>query len=168
MRWVAVVVPLVGTLVAAGVPLVRYALMERHEQTAIAVLQRVQEAQAAFQRRAGGYASRIESLTIACEGGEPLLRDDGLAALAGAGYSFTLRPADRARALVRDCHGHDIVSDYYVAAAPSSPAVAARQAFAGRADQPLHFFVDGIAPLERDIERGLATPLALRESFRIP
>jgi hypothetical protein len=165
---VSVLVPLVGILTAAGVPLARYALMERHERTAVAVLQRVQAAQAQFHRRAGGYASDAASLTTACPGETPVLPAESVQALGAAGYTLTVRPAQGAAAVGMDCHGRAVVADYYVAAAPTSSRVAAREAFAGRGDGRLYVFFDGLAPREADLGTGLATPLDARDALRIP
>jgi hypothetical protein len=159
---------LVGTVVAAAVPLIRYAGMERDERTAIRVLQRVHAAQVEFQRRTGGFAIDPASLTTACPGAQAVLPSESLAELADADYSFELRAPAGAIVNGRDCQGREIASDYYVAAAPRSAAAAGRQAFAGRSDGRLHLFYDGIAPRETDIAAGLATPLELRETFKIP
>jgi hypothetical protein len=168
VQWVSVVIPIVGIVVACGVPLVRYALAERYERTAIDVLQRVQQAQAAFRDRSGGYASDVASLTTPCTRGDVSLSPDVLSTLSAAGYALALRPAAGTGVVGQDCHGRDLVQDYYITAAPISVVVAARQAFAGRRDGRLYLFFDGVPPREEDMASGLATPLELRESFRIP
>ena len=163
-----VAVPLVGIVVAAGVPLVRYAAMERHEQTAIATVRDVIEAQRTYRERSGGFASDVSGLTTVCDASTPVLANDVLTALSSAGYNLELRAAQRAAVIGRDCHGRALVSDFYVAASPRTPSGAARQAFAALSDGRVYLFVDGIAPREHDIESGLPIPLDARESFRIP
>jgi hypothetical protein len=166
--WWTIGLPLVGTLVAAAVPLVRYARMQRDEGVAIDVMARVQGAQAAFQRLTGGFATDAASLTRACEGSEPVLAPDVLSGLTAAGYGLLLRAAEGAIIGGRDCLGRDLASDYYAAVAPLSPETVARQAFASRGDGRIYLFVDGLAPRERDMASGLATPLEARDSFKIP
>lgn len=168
MKWLSVVVPVAGIVIAASEPLVRYAVRERQERRAIAIVQRVSEAQRAFHVRTRAYATELTSLTRSCDGTTPLLAGTVLDELAAAGYRMQLRAAGTAAPGPPDCHGSPTAADYYVAAAPLSAATAARQAFAGRSDGRLFLFYDGIPPQEADILSGLATPLAERESFRIP
>jgi hypothetical protein len=166
--WWTIGFPLAGCLVAAAVPLVRYAGMQRDERVAIDVMAQVQGAQAVFQNRSGGFATNAASLTAVCDGREPALSLAVLAGLAAAGYGLQLRAAEGATVSGRDCLGGDVATDYYAAIAPLSPATRARQAYASRGDGRVYLFVDGLAPRERDIASGLATPLEARESFRIP
>ena len=167
VKW-TVVLPLVGGIIAAAVPLVRYAHMRRDERVAIDVMAQMHGAQVAFQRRAGGFATDETSLTTRCDGHEPALSRDVLGRLEAAGYGLQVRAAEGAGVTGRDCLGRDVATDYYVAIAPLSPATRARQAFASRGDGRVYLFVDGLAPRERDMTSGLATPLEARDSFRIP
>lgn len=168
MKWLSVVVPVAGIVIAASEPLVRYAVRDRQERRAVDVLQRVSESQRAFHVRTGAYATALSSLTRACDAATPVLSGTVLDELAAAGYSVELRAARNATPGPTDCHGSPTATDYYVAAAPVSAATAARQAFAGRSDGRLFLFYDGIPPREPEILGGLPTPLAERESFRIP
>jgi hypothetical protein len=164
----SLVVPLVGSVVAVTVPVVRYALIDRSERAAIAALHSIHDAQQMYHRTSGGYAADLRSLTDACVGQPPALAADVLLRLTQAGYALALRASADAAVTGRDCHGRALVSDYYVAAAPAAPGVLPRQAFAGRSDRQLYLFVDGIAPREAEIASGLAIPLAARETFKIP
>jgi hypothetical protein len=163
-----IIVPLLGIVIAAAAPLVRYAVMEQHEQTAIDVLRDVHDAQEIFHRATGGYAADISSLTTPCGTTAAALEEDVLDRLNRAGYALQLRPAEHATVVGRDCHGRDVTSDYYLTGAPLSAFVAGREAFATRSDGRFYLLVDGIAPREREIENGLAIPLDSRDSFRIP
>jgi type II secretory pathway pseudopilin PulG len=167
MRALSVVIPIVGIVFMAGVPLWRYAERERNERGAIDALHAVHAAQRAYRAAGSGYATDIAALSAPCGGVAPLA-GDVLERLAAFGYTVRLRAAEGARATGSDCQGRGTSSDYYLAASPVSAHTAARQAFAGRADGRLYLFVDGIAPREADMDGGLATPVELRESFRIP
>ena len=168
LRHLSVAFPIAGIVVSAAVPLVRYGVMQRDEQVAIAMLDRVRELQTASRHHAGGYAADTVSLTAPCDAGTPALSDDSLRLLSEAGYELLVRRAAEATVVGRDCRGREIVSDYYVAAAPTAASAAARQAFAGRSGGSLYLLVDGIAPREQEIDSGLAIPLEARKTFRIP
>ena len=162
------VVPLLGITVAVALPLLRYAERERDERAAIAALQRVQEAQRTLHARSGAYATSLTSLTEACGGLPAPLEQRALDDVEAATYSIELR-ATRAAATVRlDCHGHALADDYFVSVSPLHADAPGRQAMAARADGRIYLFHDGIPPRERDMERGLATPVEERERFRIP
>ena len=167
MRSVAVV-PLVGIIVAVSVPLLRHVEKRRHENTALEGLQQVRAAQDAFKARASGYAIDLTSLITACGRGKPMLAGDVLTDLEDAGYRLQLRAAAGAALTGRDCHGRPLVDDYYVATAPVDASEAAQQAFAARAGGSVYLFLDGIAPREVEMLSGLATPVELRDTFRIP
>ena len=162
-------VPLVGTLVAVGVPLTRYVERQRHEQTAIEIVQEVRGAQRTFKQSTGGYATRVEALTAGCGSGPAPLPMAALERLAGAGYGVLVRAAAGAQsAQTTACGGEVMASDYYVAVAPLDAGAAGQQAFAARADGETHLFYDGLPPSEASMASGLATPLSQRATFRIP
>jgi hypothetical protein len=165
--WWKIACPVVGIVVAAGTPLVRYAVMERHEHTALGVLRTITDAQRAYERRTGGYATDASSLLSGCNGSS-VLAGESLTTLDVAGYVLQLRAADDAAVLGHDCQGRSIASDYYVAVAPRSASGPAREAFAARSDGQVYVFVDGIPPREEDLKTGLPIPLDRRESFKIP
>jgi hypothetical protein len=166
-EWI-MVFPIIGTMVTASVPVTQHVTRQRHEQSAVDVIQRLHQAQLAFHTRWGGYAADIASLTTPCPSSEAVLAPDQVSSLEASGYSLQLRAAQGARAAGRDCFGVTLVDDYFVAAAPMSVDEAGQKAFGGRADGRLYVFFDGIAPRETDISAGLATPLDTVESFKIP
>lgn len=169
MVWI---VPLVGAVIVAALPLVRYVQKRTAESGAADFLRRVQVAQHAFRasQPAAGYAASFESLTAPCPGGRPgMLRGDAISSLEQLGYAAQLRAAEGATPLALDCHGRPTVSDYYAAASPRSVASAGQQAFAATAAGRIFVFFDGIPPLERDMApSGLATPLDALGTFKIP
>jgi hypothetical protein len=127
----------------------------------------VREAQRRLQRRTGGFATELNSLTRGCDGA-PELSDEVLASLERAGYALQLRAAGSATIIGRDCDGFALADDYYVAAAPRDSSKPGQQAFAARAGGDLFLFYDGVAPRESEMNRGLATPAAQRGRFKIP
>jgi hypothetical protein len=164
----AIVLPLVGTVIAAMVPLVRYAWMQRDERTALEIMADVHRAQHVVRSASGGFATDVASLTTPCDGQGAVLAPEVLERLGRAAYTLRLRAAAGARMVGRDCLGRELADDYYLAVAPVSPGALARQAFSSRSDGRIYFFVDGVPPREADIDRGLPTPLEARDSFRIP
>jgi hypothetical protein len=168
VRWPFVVIPLLGIIVAAGVPLGRYAAGRQHEDVAVRLLQRVLEAQASFKEGAPGYATAVESLVTGCGDRAAALAPATLDELQQAGYALELRAAAGAATVGRDCLGRQVADDYYVALAPGSPSEPARLAFAARRDGSVFVFFDGIAPREAEMSSGLATPLHRVGSFKIP
>lgn len=164
-------VPMLGIVIVTLIPFVRYAQQTRAESAASAFLGRVHAGQQAFRVSHGnaGYASALDSLTMSCQGGSgvPIPASD-VAALERAGYHPTLRPAELAVTAALDCHGRPLVSDYYASVSPRSVEAPGRQAFAVTSTGRIFVFFDGIAPLERDMAAGLATPLGSLETFKIP
>lgn len=164
-------VPMLGIVVVTLIPFVRHAQQTRAESTASAFLGRVHAGQQAFRESHGnaGYASALDSLTMPCRGGNgvPIPASD-VTALERAGYDAILRPAELAVSAVKDCHGRPLVSDYYAAVSPRSVQSPGRQAFAVTSSGRIFVFFDGIAPLERDMAGGLATPLDALDTFKIP
>jgi hypothetical protein len=88
--------------------------------------------------------------------------------LEDAGYHLELRAAEGARPRGADCHGLPLADDFYVSVAPLGSDGVPRQAFASRGDGHIYLFYDGIAPLESDMDGGLATRVEDRERFVIP
>ena len=169
VRRVVVVVPLLGALFAAAVPLAQYVEKQRHEETAIEVLQHVRHAQQTFRQLWGGYTTDVDSLTTPCGSEKATLDEGALARLRENGYRLWIRPAAGAVALeTRDCRGRPLSADYFVAAEPIDATVVAQQAFAARAEGDVHISYDGVAPDETLIANGLSTPLEQRSTFRIP
>ncbi len=162
-----VLLPVIGLLMAIGVPLARYAMKDRHELAAIDIVSRVHTAQYALHRRVGAYATDLATLQAPC-GGPPMLGEDLAGAAHGIGYEVRLRPADGAEMRGSDCHGRPLAGDYVVTAAPASAWNVGRQAFAMRGDGRIYLFYDGIPPHERDIVDGLPTPVEARDVFTIP
>ena len=164
-------VPMLGIVVATLIPFVRHAQQTRAESAASAFLGRVHAGQQAFRVSHGnaGYASALDSLTMPCRGGNEVpIRASDVAALERAAYDAILRPAQLAVSAAKDCHGRPLVSDYYAAVSPRSVQSPGRQAFAVTATGRIFVFFDGIAPLERDMAGGLATPLDALDTFKIP
>jgi hypothetical protein len=164
-------VPLIGTIAVVSVPLLRHVQKRQAETAAIEFLRRVHIAQHAFRsgRADGGYASDFASLTVPCAGKMPgVLTEKDSVALNDSGYQAHLRRADGAVPLSVDCHGRTTVSDYYAAVSPASVESPGQQAFATTAAARIFVFFDGIAPLERDMTAGLATPLDALDAFKIP
>jgi type II secretory pathway pseudopilin PulG len=168
VRRATLVVPMVGILMAVALPLTRYVQKRRAEESAIQVLQQVREAQQAFRRQWGGYASDVDSLVAVCGSGR-VLDPEVFERLRIRGYGVSLRARfGAARLAERDCRGREMAADYYVAIQPTTAGQAGQQAFASGATGDIYIFYDGIAPSETDIANGLATPLSQRSSFRIP
>lgn len=161
-------IPVAGTLLAVSVPLVRYAARDRDERVAIEVVRRISDAQREFRAGTGGYATDVASLTATCAATPAPLSSDVFDRLRTVGYVLHMRAAAGETVGGTDCHGRALASDYYLAVAPASADVAARQAIATRSDGRLFLFHDGIAPTEADIATGLPTPVEERESFKIP
>lgn len=168
MRAWSILVPLVGILVAAGVPLARYAAKQRDEAAIVRSLRQVQVAQERFRAAVGAYATDVASLAAGCPEGVASLALAVFDELDRAGYVLLLRAAEGALATGQDCHGRPTASDYYVAAAPQTAWTAADKAFAGRADGQLFIFFDGVPPREADMTGGLAVSIDAVESFKIP
>ena len=164
----AVVVPAVGVVIAVSAPLVRYAARERNERTAIMLVTQVHRAQLALRSQAGGFATDVNSLLMPCPGNAALLGSAAIEELARSDYRLELRAAAGARVDMVDCNGRPLATDYFVTATPVAPTSAGRQAVAGRSDGRVYLFYDGLAPREIDIDRGLATPVAARDTFKIP
>ena len=168
MRLWSILLPVIGTCVAAAIPLARYAEKQRDEAVAVNALRQIQDAQERVRDAAGAYATVLATLVEGCQGGAAALPATVLGELTAAGYVLHLRAAVDAAPGGTDCAGHPLASDYYVAASPATAGEAAEKAFAGRANGRLFVFVDGIAPSEADIASGLATPLDEINSFKIP
>jgi type II secretory pathway pseudopilin PulG len=100
----AIVVPLVGIVLAVSVPLVRYAMRERDERLAVGVLQQVDAAQRDHHLRTRTYATSVASLIESCNQGVSL-PTSLLDALTAAGYALQLRSASGAAVTGADCHG---------------------------------------------------------------
>jgi hypothetical protein len=166
-HWV-VLLPLCGAVAAAAVPLARYAEKNRQEGVAVDFLRDVHAAQQRFREMHGGYATELVSLTDVCGDGAPLLPPTRVDVLHGAGYSLQLRALDSAAVIRRDCRDRALAADYYVAASPRSSASPAQRAFAASGDGRIYVFFDGVAPIEKDMKGGLATPLETLNTFRIP
>jgi type II secretory pathway pseudopilin PulG len=167
VRRAILVVPLVGILIAIALPLTRYVQKQQAEETAIQVLQDVRDAQRAFKAQWGGYATDADALVV-CGTGR-MLDAALLDRLGGRGYGMSLRAGFGATSLAeRDCRGREMATDYYVSIQPTSARNAGQEAFAAGATGDIYVFYDGIAPSEAEIANGLATPLTLRSSFRIP
>lgn len=162
------IVPIVGTLAAAAVPVARHVMKGRHEATALAVAEEVRAAQERFRRENGAYASDLASLVAGCAGRPAALDEARVAALESAGYRLTVAPAAPAPEGRTDCHGRPLAPDYFVAAEPVSAAEPAQQAFGARATGDVLVFYDGLAPRPADFRDGLATPAADRNTFKIP
>ncbi len=160
-------IPLGVIVVAVAAPLWRHVEKGRGEQAAIDAVLKVREAQDRFQRRTGGYATELSSLTRGCNGVQEL-SEEVLLGLSRAGYGLRLRASEGAAIAAQDCLGHPLSDDYYVAAAPVDASRPGQQAFSARSRGELFLFYDGIAPRESEIDSGLATPLAKRETFKIP
>ena len=165
-------VPLVGAVVVAALPLIRHVRKTTAEAAAADFLRHVQVAQQSFRstQAGSGYASNLDSLSRPCPGGvQTMLMGDEIRSLEQRGYAAQLRAAEGATSSAVDCHGRAIVSDYYVAAAPRSIDSSGQQAFAATAAGRIFVFFDGIAPLESDMSPvGLATPLDALSTFKIP
>lgn len=168
MRLLGVFVPLFGVIIAVAVPLTRYALRERYEQTAIEVLREVQHAQRSLHQRSGAYAVTSVSLTSPCGDSPAWLRASSLERLSEVGYVMELRAAREGSNSSADCHGEPLVTAYYVAVRPESANAIARQAFAASSDGHIYLFYDGIPPVEADMQTGLATRVEARDTFKIP
>lgn len=168
MRLWSILLPVIGTCVAAAIPFARYAEKQRDESVAVNSVRQIQDAQERVRDAAGAYATVLATLVEGCLGVAPALPAAVLEELAGAGYVLQMRAAVDAAPGGKDCQGHPLASDYYVAVSPATAGEAAEKAFAGRADRRLFVFVDGIAPSEADIAGGLATPLDEINSFKIP
>ena len=134
----------------------------------IEALRHVQAAQRALHAGTGGYAATVATLTATCKGMERMLPPEALATFEARGYALVVRPSRAGRTAGVDCEGRALTSDYVVSAWPVSASAAARQAYTGLPDGRMFLFYDGIAPSEGDIAKGLATPVAERESFTIP
>jgi type II secretory pathway pseudopilin PulG len=169
MRQWIVLVPVIGMLAAAALPITRYAMKQRHEQTALEIMEDVRAAQERFREANGGYASDLASLVRPCHSTPAALGGSRLDELRSAGYVLTLRgefsPAGPSGA---DCHARPLAADYFLTAAPVSAEEAAQQAFAARAQGDVVIFYDGIAPRPEDLATGLPTPAAERDTFKIP
>jgi hypothetical protein len=165
-------VPLVGAVVVAALPLIRYVKKTTAEAAAADFLHHVQVAQQTFRstQPGAGYASSLDSLTRPCPGAaQAMLIGDEIRLLEQSGYAAQLRAAAGATSSAVDCHGRAIVSDYYAAVAPRSVDSPGQQALAATAAGGIFVFFDGIAPLESDMTpRGLATPLEALRTFKIP
>ena len=160
-------IPLGVIVVAVGAPLWRHVEKGRDERAAIEAVLRVREAQDRFQRRTGGYATELSSLTVGCDGVHEL-SEEALLGLNRAGYALQLRASEAAAVIARDCRGRPLSDDYYVAAAPVDASRPGQQAFSARSQGDVFLFYDGIAPRESEMNSGLATPLAQRDTFKIP
>jgi type II secretory pathway pseudopilin PulG len=161
-------VPLIGVVIAVALPLTRYALRERYEQTAIEVLRQVQDAQRSLYQGSGAYAGTSRSLTSPCGDSPAWLPASSLERLRDVDYEFELRPARDGIVRGVDCLGDPLVTAYYVAVRPESAAAIARQAFAASNDGQIYLFYDGIPPAEADMQAGLATRVEARKAFKIP
>jgi type II secretory pathway pseudopilin PulG len=171
VKWLLAAVPVLGIVIAVGIPVMRYASKDARERAAITALGQVHAAQEAFKSRTGGYATELASLTALpsrCGAVHPVLAADVVAAIDGAGYALQLRVAHGAVLAGHDCEGRPLASDYYVAAAPTSSSAPVPQAFAAQKGGRIYLFYDGIPPREADIASGLATAVDERETFRIP
>jgi hypothetical protein len=166
MKWLALLVPLVGAMLAVGTPLWRYGERQRNERAAIDAVTAVQAAQQQFYSRYAAYATSLASLVTPCDGERSA--PAALADLDPEGYRIEVRGAMGAGEKPRDCHGRATATDYYVAVVPTSPSTPSQTAFAARSDGRVFLFYDGIAPREADMSSGLPTPLAERETFTIP
>jgi hypothetical protein len=159
------VAPVIGLLLAIGVPLAEHVARERNTRTVIALVQEAMALQAAFQGRAGGYASGGAALAAACASGSEAF---GLvqARAAAAGYRVAVCPSAQAHLVGNACDGTPLISAYLVTAEPVVPGVG--RAVTGVSDGGVFVFYDGVAPTEHDIARGLPTPLDRLNAFRIP
>ena len=168
MSRLVIAIPVLGIFAAVAVPVTRYALKQRHEQTALDVVEDVRAAQERFRRGTGGYASDVASLVTQCPGQDAVLAAGRLDDLRGAGYALTLSAESVEPQMSRDCHGRAVVPGYFLTAVPVAAEEAAQQAFAARASGDVVVFYDGVAPRPADIAAGLATPAAERNTFKIP
>jgi hypothetical protein len=141
--------------------------MRAAEDAAARTLSAILDAQRAFRRATGGYATDLASLTQGCAAQPtPMLRQP--LSTGEYDYRIVLRAAARATAAGNDCHGQPTASDFYAAASPAQ-AWAGRQAMAVTGRGRIYVFFDGIAPSERDMETGgLAVPLDTLDTFKIP
>jgi hypothetical protein len=164
------VIPLIGILVVASFPLLRYAERSSAEASAVQFLQQLTAAQQAFHQTYGGYAAEAISLALPCRGQTAaILSSEPLNTLGWIGYDWGLRPARGARVEGTDCHGRGVVSDYYASVKPTTPASAGRRAYAVTSTGRIFLFYDGIAPIEEDMRPGgLATRLEADATFKIP
>ena len=165
------VLPLLGTLAAASIPLITFAQKSRAEASAVDLLHRLDRAQQAFRLATGaGYASSLRSIVTGCPvaaaaGQQPT---EVLSEFDGP-YRLSLRAATSARVVGTDCHGQPIVSEYYASAEPAWTDPRGQKAFAMLSGSGVWVFFDGVAPLEADMgPGGLATRLEALDSFRIP
>jgi hypothetical protein len=168
MRMFAILVPVVGASIAAGLPLARYVEKQRHEAIAVTTLRLIHDGQQQHRATFGGYATDLATLATGCPGNVPPLPADILDDLAGAGYVLELRAATDATPAGQDCQGRPMATDYYVSASPRTAWEAAGKAFAGRADRELFVFVDGVPPRESDMTSGLPITVDELDSFKIP
>ena len=162
-----IVAGVVGTAVSVAVQVQSQLKMRAAEDAAAATLSAIVEAQRAFRRATGAYATDLASLTEGCPAQSvPILREP--LATVEFDYQVVLRESTRATQADRDCHGKPTASDFYAAAAPLH-AWAGRQAMAVTSRGRIYVFFDGIAPVERDMETGgLAVPLDTLDTFKIP
>ena len=168
MRLFATLVPILGTCVAAGLPLARYVEKQRHEAIAVSTFRLIHDAQQQHRATSGGYAIELATLATACPGNVAALPADTFDDLAGAGYVLELRAAIDATPSGRDCHGRPMATDYYVSARPRTARESAEKAFASRADGKVFVFVDGVPPRESDMTSGLPITVDELDSFKIP
>jgi hypothetical protein len=164
----AIVVPILGACVAAGLPLARYVEKQRHEAVAITTLRQFHDVQQKYTTTLGGYVTDLATLASGCPGKVAAVPADTFDDLAGAGYVLELRAATDATPVGQDCRGRPLATDYYVSARPRSAWEAADKAFAGRADGEVFVFVDGVPPRESDMTSGLPITVDELDSFKIP
>jgi hypothetical protein len=168
VRFLHILIPAAGVIIAISMPLVRYALRDRYERAAIEVVREIHAAQGEFHQRAGAYATSITALTAACGETPPILPGATIERLSAVGYVLDLRATPAATTQGVDCQGQPLATDYYLAVRPASADGVARQAFATSRDGGIYLFHDGIAPNEADIRTGLPTLLDARDTFKIP
>jgi prepilin-type N-terminal cleavage/methylation domain-containing protein len=147
------VVAIVGIVAAMAVPMVLRARMAGNESAAIGSLRAVNSAEAAFAASAaGGYASQLSVLALACPGASvgfisPNLSTDPALQ---SGYIITIDPGTAAPG-PDDCHGSASRMGYYAAAVPISVGMSGHRGFATTNKFVLFFKPDGTAPTEADM-----------------
>ena len=158
-----VVVGIISAVLAITVPMLMRARMAANEAAAIGSLRTVNSAEAGYTgaAAAGGYATQLATLGLACPGASVgfISPDLSLDPSTRSGYVIALAPGTGV-AGPDDCNGNPTLTGYYTTAEPISAGRTGHRAFASTHRGVLYFDPTGVAPTNAQMAvGGGGTPL---------